>query len=139
MFTIVVLHCRILLLTADRAGWGLAPDHLSQQSSKTNYQSLFVIMTLFNHLDPQAQGQGRPTSQRCGSRSPFCNRTLQRRPLVNNRGSGLPSMMSPCEMWRLPGSQDEWFSRQTTCIPGSSSDLWISVGVVALPLPADPD
>ena len=46
--------------------------------------------------------------------------------------------MSPWVMWRLPGSPDEWFSKQTTCIPGSISDLWISVvGVVALP--AEPD
>lgn len=49
----------------------------------------------------------------------------------------LPSMMSPCEMCKLPGSPDEWFSRQTTCIPGRMSDLCVSVGVVALP--ADPD
>lgn len=46
-------------------------------------------------------------------------------------------MMSPCEMCKLPGSPDEWFSRQTTCIPGRMSDLCVSVGVVALP--ADPD
>ena len=49
--------------------------------------------------------------------------------------------MSPCEMWSVPGSPDEWFSRQTTCIPGRiNCDLVCdSVGVLAPALAAEPD
>jgi hypothetical protein len=56
---------------------------------------------------------------------------------TTNQQMCLPSMMSPCEMCKLPGSPEELFSRQTTCIPGRIRDLGVSVGVVALP--AEPD
>ena len=43
-------------------------------------------------------------------------------------------------MCNVPTSPDEWFSRQTTCIPGRINDLGCdSVGVLAPALAAEPD
>ncbi len=55
-------------------------------------------------------------------------------------------MMSPCVMCRVPGSGEEWFSRQTTCIPGriscsscEGSDATAAAAAAVAAAAADPD